>query len=219
MKQAKPFAESADPLLIETFRALVEAICRDQQMRAEPDDSIKADAASQLQVHEYLIWVLDHSLSLVMGMGLTVIPQAAATATLLNVGASQFIAAGKAQDPQRAAIQGSSFASLSPTDRIRTLSMLENLICDLGALPVPYQNNGELVRFVVDYLTRLTMFGYYSEWSAYGTSRLATPNERELEHFPDGWKQVEYPGVALGYRALSGYLLKIERNGGESTIV
>lgn len=50
-----------------------------------------------------------------------------------------------------------------------------------------------------------TMFGYYSEWSGYGTTRLAPPNERKFEYAPISWKQVEYPGPSLGYHALRPY--------------
>jgi hypothetical protein len=76
-----------------------------------------------------------------------------------------------------------------------------------------------LIVFIIDYLNRGTMFGFYSEWPAYGTTRLATPTLRRLEYFPIGWRQTGYPGVSLGYRAFRGQLMTIVREGGESTIV
>ncbi|QMV43928.1 hypothetical protein [Cohnella cholangitidis] len=198
-----------------TFRALVDAI-----VPCTPELSVfGADLAIggvQLAIHEYMIWEMDHSLTLDLGRYPEVMPLAAPTAGLLNAGAIQLAASGKANY----AVPGSvPFASLSPENRIRTLALLENLQVDLGALPPPYRNDGGLVKFVVDFLNRQTMFGNYSEWSAYGTTRLATPTERRLEYFPIGWRQTGYPGVSKGYRAFRGNLLTIVREGGESRIV
>lgn len=56
-------------------------------------------------------------------------------------------------------------------------------------------------------LNRITMMGYYSEWSGYGSTRLEKPDQRRLEFFPISWKQVGYPGPSLGYRAFRKPLL------------
>ncbi|MCZ8512786.1 hypothetical protein O9H85_10235 [Paenibacillus filicis] len=205
---------SSDSQTITTFRALVEAIIPNTPISASygPEQSA---GALELGVHEYMIWELNHSLSLFVGYYLAEIPLAASTAMLLNDGAAQYIASGKAQDPQFFAVwRGSSFASLSPRDRIRVLAMLEQLDVDLGTLPPPYRNDGGLITFIVDFLNRGPMFGFYSEWSAYGSTRLKTPTERRLEYFPISWKQAGYPGVSKGYRALRGFLLKIDRKDG-----
>lgn len=217
MHPAKRYAEMADPHTVATFRALVEAIVPNTPMLAA-FGAEQAAGAVELHVHEYMIWELDHTLSLFFGLNLTVIPLSAPTAMLLNAGALQFIASGHAPYVRKNVPSGP-FAALLPSDRIRTLAMLEQLKVDLGTLPPPYQNDGGLLKFIVDYLNRGTMFGNYSEWSAYGTTRLAAPTQRRLEYFPISWRQVGYPGVSLGYRALHGFLLTIVREGGESTIV
>ncbi|XEC96284.1 hypothetical protein AB6A23_07005 [Paenibacillus tarimensis] len=218
MHPARKYAAIADPVTVATFRALVEAIVPQSPAYAAYGAEYAAGAV-ELHVHEYMIWELDHWLSLHSGLSLTVFPLAAPTAAMLNAGAEQLIASGQAQGPLNYAVQGGAFASLSPFDRIRTLAMLENLQVDLGLLPPPYRDDGGFLVFMIDFLNRGTMFGNYSEWSAYGTTRLATPVARRLEYFPISWKQVGYPGVSMGYRALRGFMLTIVREGGESIIV
>ncbi|MEI7026968.1 hypothetical protein [Paenibacillus sp. y28] len=200
-----------------TFRALVEAIVPGMPPGAGGPGAEYWAGAADLGIHEYLIWELDHSLALACCLGLANIPLAAPTATMLNEGAAQYIAAGKALIPPCYTSSGGwPFASLSPCDRIRVLAMLEQLDMDIGPFPLPYRHDGGLIRFMADYLNWATMFGFYSEWSAYGTTRLRTPTERVLECFPTGWRQAGYPGVAKGYRALRGFLLTIQREGGGS---
>ncbi|ASA23677.1 hypothetical protein [Paenibacillus donghaensis] len=219
MHTAQDYAATVDAHTFATFLALVEAIVPHTAVPcvfgAEP-----SAGAVDLCIHKYMIWELDHSLSLALGFHLTVVPLSASTAMMLNAGAVQFVASGQSQHAPNYSKWGCSpFSSLSQADRIRVLAMLEQLNVDLGTLPPPYRDDGGFLRFMVDFLNRQTMFGNYSEWSAYGTTRLATPTERRLEYFPISWKQVGYPGVVPGYRALHGYLLTIERKGGESTIV
>ncbi|MEB3101381.1 hypothetical protein [Ferviditalea candida] len=197
-----------------TFRALVEAI-----VPRTPELSVygaeQTAGAAEFNVHEYLIWEMDHTLSLLFGLNPTVIPLAPATARMLDNAALQFAAAGGTKPPYLYSASGETpFAALSPGDRIRVLSMLERLEVDLGALPDPYRNNGGYVKFIIDYLNRSTMFGFYSEWSGYGSTRLAPPDWRRLEHFPLGWLQVGYPGVSRGYRDLRGFVLRIDRKEG-----
>lgn len=219
MYPAQQYAATVDPHTVAAFRALVEAIVPNTPALAVFGAEQTAGAV-ELHIHEYMIWELDHSLALFLGTHLTIVPLSASTAQLLNEGSVQLVSAGQAQHAPNHAVWGSSpYSALSPADRIRVLAKLEQLNVDLGTLPPPYQNDGGLVVFMVDYLNRQTMFGNYSEWSAYGTTRLATPTARRLEHFPIGWKQVGYPGVSLGYRALLGFKLTIVREGGESTIV
>jgi hypothetical protein len=83
--------------------------------------------------------------------------------------------------------------------------MLEHLQVNPAELPVPYQNNPILVISIITVLIRFAMMGYYSEWAGYGSTRLYSPNERELENHPISWKQTGYPGPSLGYRALRTY--------------
>jgi hypothetical protein len=216
---AKLYAATVDPLTFVTFRALVEAIIPNTPALAV-FGAEQATGAVDLHVHEYMIWELDHNLALFLGTHLTIVPLSASTAGLLNSGAVQFIASGQAQHaPNHLAWGSSPFSALAPTDRIRVLAMLEELRVDLGLLPPPYKDDGGLITFIIDFLNRGTMFGFYSEWPAYGSTRLMTPTQRRLEYFPIGWRQTGYPGVSLGYRALGGYLLTIVREGGEYTIV
>ncbi|ULO10590.1 hypothetical protein H1230_28565 [Paenibacillus sp. 19GGS1-52] len=218
MHAAHTYAATVDAQTFTTFLALVEAIVPNTAMPCDYGEERSAGAVD-LCIHEYMIWELDHSLSLTLGLYLTVVPLSTSTAMMLNAGAAEFVASGQAQDTLNYSIWGCSpFSSLSPADRIRVLAMLEQLKVDLGTLPPPYRDDGGLVRYMIDFLNRQTMFGNYSEWSAYGTTRLRTPTERRLEYFPLSWRQVGYPGVVPGYRALLGYLLTIERKGGESTI-
>ncbi|QYR21820.1 gluconate 2-dehydrogenase subunit 3 family protein [Paenibacillus sp. sptzw28] len=219
MHPAKSYAAIADPQTVATFRALVAAIVPNTPALAVYGAEQTAGAVD-LHVDEYMIWELDHTLALMFGIELTIFPLSAPTAMLLNSGAVQFLASGQAQYAPNSSLWGTSpFAALAAADRIRVLAMLEQLNFDLGAVPPPYRDDGGFVVFIIDYLNRGTMFGFYSEWSAYGTTRLNTPTRRRLEYFPIGWRQVGYPGVSLGYRALRGFMLTIVREGGESIIV
>ncbi len=219
MQNALGYAATVDPYTVVTFRALVEAIVPSTPISTEAG-VVQMVGAVELFVHEYMIWELDHSLTLIISYYPSVIPLAGPTAMMLNAGAMQLIASGQAQfAPYNTAAGAIPFAALSPADRIRTLAMLEQLRVDLGVLPPPYRDDGGFVKFMVDNLNRSTMFGNYSEWSAYGTTRLETPTQRRLEYFPISWRQVGYPGVSLGYRALLGFPATIVREGGESYIV
>jgi hypothetical protein len=101
---------------------------------------------------------------------------------------------------------GGSFTILFPEDRIRTIEIIDQINLDLGKLPPPYQNNPGLIKQVVAALPGMTMFGFYSEWPGYGSTRLFVPEYRRLEDFPHAWLQVGYPGPAYGYRDFRGYL-------------
>lgn len=213
------YAATVDSHTFATFRALVEAIIPDSPVSATYSPELTAGAAD-LCINEYMIWELDHSLSLVLGFGLTDIPLSCSTAGLLNVGAVHLAASRQLQHPPNHLLwESGPFSAISRNDRISVLAMLEQGNIDPGVLPPPYRNDLGFTRYMIDFLNRQTMFGNYSEWSAYGTTRLRTPTERRLEYFPVPWKQAEYPGVVPGYRALRGYMLTIERKGGESTIV
>jgi hypothetical protein len=218
MHPAATYAATVSPHTCTTFRALVDAIIPDSAGSAAHGD-VQTAGAVNLCVHEYMIWELDHSLSLIEGLYLTTVPLSSPTAGLLNCGAVQFVASGQMQNRIDYSVwTRSPFAALHPADRIRVLAMLEQVQLDLGALPPPFRNDGGLIRYFVDFLNRQTMFGNYSEWPAYGKTRLKVPTERRLQGFPVGWIQAEYPGVVPGYRALLGTVLTIERQGGGSSI-
>ncbi|QDI90755.1 hypothetical protein EPH95_05820 [Salicibibacter halophilus] len=184
-----------------TFQALTDALV--------PSTSLTSD----LNVHEYVIDGLEQYITIQQQLYTISIPLAYPTARLLNIAATQLVNVGKIKE----ALSGDvAFARLSREDRVRTLAALEELKVDLYVLPSPYRNDGGMVKHVVDALNRFSLFGYYSEWSAYGSTRRLPPDERKLEFFPVGWEQVGYPGVSLGYRDFRGFLLKMPRNEGEA---
>jgi hypothetical protein len=73
---------------------------------------------------------------------------------------------------------------------------------DLASEQLVILSGDELILSAISALNRFTMMGYYSEWSGYGSTRLAAPDQRILEFYPLSWEQVGYPGPSLGYRAL-----------------
>lgn len=144
------------------------------------------------------------------------IPLSHSTAMMLDSAATQLVNSRQIQTLGQSLFSGGGmFSCLSRKDRLRTLSALENLQLDLYLLPAPYQNNAGLIKHVTDALNRFSMFGYYSEWPAYGSTRLYPPPYRRLEFFPWGWQQVGYPGVSFGYRDFRGFLMKIDRKRNE----
>lgn len=167
-------------------------------------------------MHDYLIYALDHYVAVQKQLFHMTIPLSLPTAKLLDAAAAQLIYVNQLEPLSKQAVPGGGmFSYLSRKDRLKALSALENLQLDLFALPEPYQNNGGLIKHVTDALNRFSMFGYYSEWPAYGSTRLFPPQLRRLEFFPWGWEQVGYPGVAYGYRDFRGFLLKMGRNRSE----
>lgn len=98
------------------------------------------------------------------------------------------------------------FASLAPSDRFRAITLLEQNRINLKKLPLPYWNNPDFVFATLHALPGFSTRGYYSEWPAYGATRLETPEEHVLEHTPLAWKQIEYPGPSKGYHGFRGYL-------------
>ncbi|MEW9672923.1 hypothetical protein [Ammoniphilus sp. 3BR4] len=195
---------------IATFQALVDAMIPRTPQLAQKFGRIQEIGALDLHVDQYMIWVLDHMLTIQGDFSLRRVMLSEPTAELLDAGAVQLVAAGGAKqaDDELNFPGGGAFSRLSRSDRFRAMYLLESLNIDLGYLPPPYQYNAGLVQFVVDTLNRLVMFGFYSEWPGYGTTRLAPPGMRRLEVFPVAWLQTGYPGPSLGYRQLRGFLLK-----------
>jgi hypothetical protein len=149
-------------------------------------------------IDQFLIWEFDHSVALHIGFTLQPVLLSEAIAQMLNSAANQLISSGIVHGPLDNCFPGGGeFCSLSRRDRLLTLSYLEQLKIDLGSLPVPFQYNGNWVQMVVDLINRHTMFGYYSEWSGYGSTRLLMPQARKLEYTPISWKQIGYPGPDL----------------------
>jgi hypothetical protein len=164
--------------------------------------------SDDLQAHKYVMDGLDHYITIQQQLGQRAVPLAYPTAMMLDIAATQLVNTHQLQQPYPQPIYsgGGMFSRLTRIDRLQTLTALENLDIDLYLLPFPFQNNGGMVTHVTDALNRFSMFGFYSEWPAYGTTRSYPPNDRRLEFFPPGWQQAGYPGVALGYRDFRGFL-------------
>ncbi|MGY0694228.1 hypothetical protein ACW2QC_15855 [Virgibacillus sp. FSP13] len=187
-----------------SFRALTDALLPPANQHEPP--FIEQD----MGVHNYVIYGLNHYISIQQQLYHTVIPLAYPTAQMLDVAATQLVNRHQKQAfPQCFFPGGGMFSYLSRKDRILTLSTLEELDIDLYLLPSPFQNNAGMVKYVTDALNRLSLFGYYSEWPAYGSTRLYPPSNRRLEFFPLSWQQIGYPGVSLGYRDFRGFLLRM----------
>lgn len=202
-----------------TFQALVHAIIPDAFWIAI-SGVIQRIGILDLKVYEYIIWTLDHSLTIPIKQQLNLIhtSMSKSTAQLLDAAATQLVWSGQVKYPLDVCtfLGGGSFAALLRGDRLRVLALLDGLKIDLGSLPVPYQNNPGLIRNMMDVLNQLTMFGFYSEWSAYGTTRLLPPDYRRMECFPIGWIQAGYPGPAFGYRDFRGFLVDFPHKEGSS---
>jgi hypothetical protein len=138
--------------------------------------------ALDLHIDEYVILTLNS-----LGM-----PLAEPTAEMLDITTGSFIALN----------QYSQLYALTLLNQLQiNLSHLP-ILSILSILPIPFKNNPQLIILITNSLVSFTMMGYYSEWSGYGSTRLADPNQRRLEYYPLSWKQIGYPGPSLGYRAL-----------------
>ncbi len=178
----------------ETIRALVDAIIPRTPRLAEEFGRIQYYGALDSHIDEFVICTLNNYYY----------PLAKPVADLLDVAATQLLLdIGSEYSLEYLDNNGkSSFAELSPINRFRAISLLPGLQSYLTDIPESLGQNQEYVLAVINALSRYTLMGYYSEWSGYGATRLDSPNERILEYMPIGWRQVEYPGPSLGYRAL-----------------
>lgn len=192
------------------FKALVDAIVPVTPELTEKQGSIQSCGALDSHTDEYQIWSLDHFLSLIIILKSFNIHLADAAAEMLNIGAKQLLHMGGNKIPVNSAIlpEKGAFAALAPSDRFRAITLLEQKEDDLAILPLPFHNYQGFVFTVIVSITFLAIIGYYTEWSGYGSTRMETPEKRQLEHFPTGWKQVGYPGPSKGYHALKGYLIE-----------
>lgn len=190
-----------------TIQAFVDAIVPRSSELAEKQGPIQFSGALDLHSDEYLIWALNHQPSLRIIIKNFNIYLANATAEMLNIAAKQLIYTGANKKPINPDIgpEAGTFAALEPGDRLRVITLLEELEIDLSTLPVPFHNTPGFVLAISRVLTMLTIKGYYTEWSGYGSTRLESPEQRRLEDFPLSWKQVGYPGPSMGYHALRGY--------------
>lgn len=188
------------------FKELVDAIIPNTPDLAEKQGSIQLFGALDLHTDEYQVWSLNHYLSLVIVIKGFDIYLANATAEMLDIAARKLINTEENEKSVNSAVlpEEGAFAALEPSDRFRAITLLQQLNIDLATLPIPFHNNPGFALTVTGVITLLTVFGYYSEWSGYGSTRLESPENRKIEHFPTSWKQVGYPGPSKGYHALRG---------------
>ncbi len=161
----------------DTFMAFADTIIPRTPQLAEEYGRIQLYGAVDLSIHEYLI----------MSLNYTEVPLTEPIVLTLDIAAEQ--------------LGGSSFAALDYDGRLRALNLLLESDFDASLLPDPFTDNLAYEQYTIGYLIRLVYMGYYSKWSGYGSTRLAPPNQRSLEHFPVSWQQIGYPGPSLGYRA------------------
>lgn len=166
--------------------------------------------ALDLRMDDFMIWMLDHYLSIYGEDSIKTIPLSSAVSQMLDVGALQLMAENRLKHPPDPTTypNGGAFAALSPEDRFQALSLLENLKVDLENLPAPFRYNGGFIENIINALHQMIMGGYYSEWFAFGATRKAAPEDRKLERNTITWDLVHYPGVSVGYRELRGFLLE-----------
>lgn len=193
-----------------TFKALVDATIPKTPKLAENQGSIQLFGALDCNTHGYEIWLLNHFISLHTPISNFNIYLANATAKMLDVAAKQLITSkeNKNSIEQKLFANKYIFASLAPDDRFRAITLLEELKVNPAHLPIPFYNNPGTIIAVTGAIIMFVTIGYYTEWSAYGSTSMETPNKRKIEHFPIGWEQVGYPGPSKGYHAFRGYLLE-----------
>lgn len=203
-----PPKTTGDQHIKATFQALADAIVPATPWLSLMQGSEHAGDGMDLNLDEFITWCLDYYLAVQGVINVINIPLSGPTAGLLDAAADRLIATGGIKDLRHSEFSGGgAFASLSRDDRCRAIALLEHNNIELRVLPPPYQNNAGLVKFIADALNRFVVFGYYSEWSGYGTTRLALPDNRVLERLPAGWQEVQYPGPSNGYRKLRRYKL------------
>lgn len=165
--------------------------------------------ALDLRLDDYLMWSLDHLISIQGEWGVKTIPLSAPTAEILDAAAIKLLHSGDIKRSPNSSTfsDGGPFAALSQKDRFEAIHMLENLQVDLQILPPPYRNNIGLVKFIISNLHQMVMMGYYSEWFSFGSTRLAPPEDRFPRNQNITWHLVDYPGPSVGYRAHRGFLI------------
>lgn len=205
-----------DPHTQATFQALVDAIIPPVCRCAGASVKVQAPGALHLRIQDYVIWDLDHSVELQPSGEPDSIPFSKSTALLLDIGAAQFIRLNHAIVPHSGFSFpcGRLFSALSRGDRLRTVMLLDQLDIPLEILPPPYQNNPALIQVMMSSIHQLTLFGYYSEWYGYGTTRLLPSNLRRIECCPPSWSLTGYPGPSFGYRDFRGFVLRFPHQKG-----
>jgi hypothetical protein len=192
-----------------TFKALVDAVVPEIPETAEKQSSIHSFGALDYSIDEYQIWSLNNSLSLTIFRLFFKVDLAKPVAKMLDKAAKQLIKSEGNKEPIKYDIlrEKGPFAALAPNDRLRAITLLEQLKVNLFSLPIPFWNNPGFIVSTIDNIIMFCTIGYYSGWSGYSSTCTETPERRKVKQFPTCWKQVQYPGPAKGYHAFKGYLL------------
>jgi hypothetical protein len=200
--------ETDDWYIESTFQSFVQAIIPSTLITIKPLEPFQVPGALELKVYKYVIWILDHSISLPVKTKMNLRSFANSTAQLLDLGAIQLIQNRQNAHPLNlnGFPGGGPFSKLSLIDRLRALILIERLEFNLEDVSSPYKNNPGLVRLMIDTLNQLTMFGFYSEWPGYGTTCQFSPEFRRVECYPPGWFLSHYPGPSFAYRDFRGFL-------------
>lgn len=198
------------------FQALVDAIIPHTCPYAGASSTIYAPGAICLRIQDYVIRELDFSQFIPEDAEPNIMPLSKSTAILLDIGAAQYLSLNHMIVPSSGfsyPCEGL-FSTLSRSDRLRAVTLLDHLAVPLESLPQPYQNNPALVQVMMSSINQLTLFGYYSEWFGYGTTRLLPSNLKRIECCPPSWKLVGYPGPSFGYRDFRGFLMRFPHQKG-----
>lgn len=196
------------PHTMATFKALNDAVIPPSPDLAKKPDLIHSSAPAEHRIDEYQLWTLNHSLLQIILKLVVKVHLAKPTAKMLDKAASQLINDAGHKEPVDPIILNDtgSFAALAPNDRLRALLLLEQTSVSPFSLPLLFVNNPGLVLSVTGTLIMLTTIGYYSGWTGYGSTSLKRPEKRMVEHFPESWKEIGYPGPSKGYHGFRGYL-------------
>ncbi len=180
--------------VVHTFKAYADAMVPHSPDLAEQYGRIQFYGALESYTAEYLI----------MSLNSYPTPFAIAAAETLNLAAKQYLME-KGGDPDlEKGLGGLYFTKLSQEDRLK---IVDRITSPDGIVYIPAgltMKQGDIAP-VLPALNRLTMMGYYSEWSGYGSTRFMPPDQRILEYEPIGWKQVGYPGPSMGYRVAGAF--------------
>ncbi|WP_274366159.1 hypothetical protein [Paenibacillus thermotolerans] len=219
MTHSRAFSGTGDAHTRATFQALADAIIPPMLETNYVGGAEIIPGAPQFDTDRYLIKQLDHSQFVPVGAEGTVPPLSVATARLLDIGAERLVLQDGTQRQIYPSVfpGGGLFSTLSRIDRLFALHLLDRLDFPLSEAPPPFTDHPALIRIIVNSLYQLTLFGYYSEWFGYGTTRLNAPQDRRIQYFPPGWRFVEYPGPSFGYRGYRGFVLKYPRRKGEDS--
>ncbi|MFP9127985.1 hypothetical protein [Niallia sp. BSM11] len=200
--------EISDAHTKSTFQAFVQAVIPPQAYYLPNSTSFIKPGAFELQVYEYLMQILNQSMPLKVKKQLMIASMAKSTAELLDSGAVYLVQSQKNIYPLccNTFPEGGPYTLLAPLDRLNAISYIERLEINPVNLKPPYDNNPGLIQNIVDVLHQLTFFGFYSEWTGYGSTTFLPPENRQMEYFPVAWHRAGYPGPAYAYRDFRGFL-------------